>query len=239
MQIPAEAPLSLLLDYLHASNHLKRRKDSKPSRTRMMTQIKAFRWMALKLALPLSIALQSQTVSDFLKSQTRIPFERSEASAIPLAVLAAWEIRILSQDASLLEVITLGCFLIATMASLRFRDLLRTKPESLTIQGHILRGISWWTKTSVSGQPFTGHWVFRFLEALQLGTDKSRENWGTNWTPDVYITYILDRLCPIFNSMLLPPCSGSYTLLKPMLLAFPCSPYTRAGSKSIHPQHEI
>ena len=89
--------ISLLLDYLHASDHLKRRKDSRPSRTRMMTHIKALRWMALKLDLPLHIPRQSQTVSDFLKSQTRIPFERSEASPIPLAVLAAWELRILSQ----------------------------------------------------------------------------------------------------------------------------------------------
>ena len=122
-------PLSLVLDYLHASDHLKRKKDSKPSRTRMMTHIKALRWIALKLDLPVLAALQSQTVADFLKSQTRIPFERSEASPIPLAVLAAWEQRIISNQSSLPEIITLGCFLIATMASLRFRDLLRTKPD--------------------------------------------------------------------------------------------------------------
>ncbi len=186
MQVPAEAPLSLLLDYLHASGHLKRRKDSKPFRTRMMTHIKALRWMALKLDLPIGTALQSQTVSDCLKSQTRIPFERWEASPIPLAVLAAWEFRILSQDSSLLEVITLGCFLIASMASLRFRDLLRTKPESLTIQGHILRGISWRTKTSVSGQPCwlgfttrpsTGHWYFASLKPCSWALTKAVKTW--------------------------------------------------------------
>ena len=87
LQMPAEAPLSLLLDFLHALDHLKRRKDSKPSRTLMMTHIKALRWMAFKLDLPLNMALQSQTVSDFLKSQTRIPFERSEATPIPAAAL--------------------------------------------------------------------------------------------------------------------------------------------------------
>ena len=143
MSPPAEAPLSLILDYLHASDHLKRKKDSKPSRTRMMTHIKALRWIASKLDLPILPYLQSQTVSDFLKSQTRIPFERSEATPIPLAVLAAWEQRIISSDSSLAEILTLGCFLVATMASLRFRDLLRTKPDSLTVQGFILRGISW------------------------------------------------------------------------------------------------
>ena len=189
---PAEAPLSLVLDYLHASDHLKRKKDSKPSRTRMMTNIKALRWIALKLDLPvLTASLQSQTVADFLKSQIRIPFERSEASPTPLAVLAAWEQRVISNQSSLPEIITLGCFLIATMASLRFRDLLRTK-ESLSVQGHILRGISWRTKTSVSGQPWgvcclslttrpsEKHWVFPFLEAIQIGLTKySGVNIGT------------------------------------------------------------
>ena len=162
----------------------------------MMTHIKALRWVALKLDLPVLTALQSQTVSDFLKSHMRILFERSEAAPIPLAALAAWEQRILSDDSSLPEIITLGCFLIATMVSLRFRDLLRTKPETLSIQGHILRGISWRTKTSVSGQPWgvcclgvtirpsVRHWVFRFLEAIQIGIDKSRNHWGPQWSPD-------------------------------------------------------
>ena len=146
-----------------------------------------------------------------------IPFERSEASPIPFAVLAACETRMLSKEASLLEVITLGCFLIATVASLRFRDLLRTKPDSVSVQKHILRGISWRTRTSVSGvsgqpwgvcclgfetRPSTGHWVFRFLETLQLGIDKSRENWGTNWPPDFLLPSWTDA---IYRSQLLVP----------------------------------
>ena len=214
----AEAPLSMVLDYLHASNHLKRKKDSKPSRNRMMTHIKALRWVALKLDLPVFVALQSQTVSDFLKSQTRIPVERSEATPIPLAVLAAWEQRILSDDSSLPEIITLGCFLIATMASLRFRDLLLTKPETISIQGHILRGTSWRTKTSVSGQPWgvcclgivarpsVKHWVFRFLEAIQIGIDRSRNHWGPRWSPDFLFPSWTDTIP--FSS----PCSYHHAL---------------------------
>ncbi len=216
--IPAEAPLYLILDYLHASDHLRKKKDSQPSRTRMMTHIKALRWIALKLDLPVLQALQSQTVSEFLKSQTRIPFERSEASPIPLAVLAAWEKRILSDQSTFPEIITLGCFLLATMASLRFRDLLRTKPESLSIQGHILRGISWRTKTSVSGQPWgvcclgittrpsVQYWAFRFLEAIQIGIDKSRTHWGPQWSPDFLFPSWTDSIP--FSS----PCSYHHAL---------------------------
>ena len=55
--------VSLVLDYLHASDNLKRKKDSKPSRTRMMTHIKALRWIALKLDLPVMSALQSTHLS--------------------------------------------------------------------------------------------------------------------------------------------------------------------------------
>ena len=162
----------------------------------MTTHIKALRWLALKLDLPILSALQSQTVSDFLKSKTRTPFERSEATPIPMAVLAAWEKRIISDNSNPAEILTLGCFLIPTMASLRFRDLLRTKPESLTIQGHILRGISWRTKTSVSGQPWgvcylgittrpsNKHWIFRFLEVVESGTQVSQQHWGKDWKPD-------------------------------------------------------
>ena len=193
---PADAPLSLILDYLHASDHRKKKKDSKPSRTRMTTHIKALRWIALKLDLPILQHLQCQTVSDFLKSKTRIPFERSEASPIPLAVLAAWENRILSSDSHPAEILTLGCFLIATMASLRFRDLLRTKPQSLSLQGFILRGISWRTKTSVSGQPWgvcclgfstrpsKEHWINKFLQVIASGLEISQAHWGSNWEPD-------------------------------------------------------
>ena len=85
--IPAEAPLSFIVDYLHASDLFKK-KNLEPSRTRMSTHIKALRWISLKLDLPMLTYLQSQTVADFLKSKTRIPFERSEATPIPLAVLA-------------------------------------------------------------------------------------------------------------------------------------------------------
>ena len=74
----------------------------------MMTHIKALRWVALKLDLAVLTAPQSQTVSDFLKTQRRIPFGPSEATPIPLAVLAAWEQRILSDDSSLPEITTLG-----------------------------------------------------------------------------------------------------------------------------------
>ena len=181
--IPAEAPSSLILDYLHASDLFKKKKNSEPSRTRMTTHIKALVGLHLNLTFPYLTLFR---VKHFLKSKTRILFERSEATPIPLAVPGAWEHRITSESAEPAEIITLGCFLIATMASLRFRDLLRTRPSSISLKGFILRGISWRTKTSVSGQPWgvcclgistrpsNGHWISKFLKTLEEGIARSQ-----------------------------------------------------------------
>ena len=186
---PAEAPLSLVLDYLHAPDHLKfqafKNQDDDTYQSTTLggpqTRPSGFR----SFTKPNSLR--------FPKISNSNPFRMIRSYT---AVLAAWEQRILSEDSSLPEIITLGCFLIATMASLRFRDLLRTKPETISIQGHILRGISWRAKTSVSGQPWgvcclgivtrpsVKHWVFRFLEAIPIGIDKSRNHWGPQWPPD-------------------------------------------------------
>ena len=216
MQMLAEALLSLLLDYRHASNHLKRRQDSKPARTRMTTHIKALRWMALKLDLPLCVVFQCQTVSDFLNRRPEFHLKPPYSSCC-LSALGTQDI--------IAGVITVGSYstrvFLDAMASLRFRDLLRTiKPESLSIPGHILRGISWRAKASVSGQ---------------LGVDKSREKWGINWNHD----FILDRFYPVLNSLLLSPCAGPHTIVQPISLAFACAPVTGAGRQSLHSRYEI
>ena len=104
------------------------------------------------------------------------------------------------------------------MASLRFRDLFGAKPDSLSIQGHILRGISCRTKTSVSRQPWgvccfgittrpsMKHWVFRYLEAVQIGIDQSRDHWGPQWSPDFLLPSWTDSIP--FSS----PCSYHHAL---------------------------
>ncbi len=123
---------------------------------------------------------------------------------------------------------------------------LRTKPESLSIRGRILRGTSWRTKTSVSGQPWgvcclgfttrpsTGHWVFRFLEALQLGIDKRRENWGTSWTPAFLLPSWTDSVpcstpCSYHHALPLIRFYSQFGWLSPALL----SP-EQAANRSTH-----
>lgn len=166
-----------------------------------------------------------------------------------MAVLAAWENRIISGDCNPAQILTLGCFLIATMASLRFRDMLRTKPESLGIQGHILRGISWLTKTSVSGQPWgvcclgiatrpsSTHWIFRFLEIADSGIGMSRQHWGKQWNPDFLLpswTTLSPSLRHVISSS-----SCLDQILCPMQLATTASFITRSGTETFDPQYEV
>ena len=232
---PAEAPLSLVLDYLHASDFrssqtkegfqtFKKNQNDDPYQSTTLGGSKIGPSCTHSLT-------ESQTVADFLKSQTRIPFERSQATPIPLAVLAAWEQRILSDDSSLPEIIALGCFLIATMASLRFRDFLRTKPETLSIQGHILRGISWRTKTSVSGlgSLLSRHFHSSFCEALTkvviTGAPSGHQ-----------ISFsLMDRRNPLLFTLFLPSRSCFDSILHPMQLANTAV----IDSRTVHTQYEI
>ena len=80
------------------------------------------------------------------------------------------------------------------------------------------RGISRRTRTSVPGQPWgvcclgiisrpsVKHWVFRFLEAVQIGIDQSRDHWGTQWSPDFLLPSWTDSIP--FSS----PCSYHHVL---------------------------
>ncbi len=55
--------------------------------------------------------------------------------------------------------------------------------------------------------------VFRFLEALQIGVDKSREHWGPNWSPEFLLPLWTDSVP--FSS----PCSYHHALA---LIRFYC-----------------
>ena len=140
------------------------------------------------------------------------------------------------RDSNRAEIIALRCFLIATMASLRFRDLLGTKPQSLSVQGHILRSISWRSKTSVSGQPWgvcclgistrpsEKHWIFRFLETIDLGISRSQRFWGQDWEPDFLLPSWTDSIpfsspCSYHHGLALIRYYAQCNWMKPPLLS--------------------
>ena len=122
----AEALPSLLLDSIHALDYLKDRKDKTSSPTRMMTY-EALRFMSLKLNLPFLPVAQSQTVSYFLQIPM-VDSLQTLLSTLQFYKLGAWVQRTIADHCPHLKFATLGCFFTTTMAPLRFRDLLRSKP---------------------------------------------------------------------------------------------------------------
>ena len=57
------------------------------------------------------------------------------------------------------EKLAIGAFSASLWGGLRWSEIQRCAPSSLTIDGHLLRGIAWRSKVAKSGQPF-GCWTF-------------------------------------------------------------------------------
>ena len=68
------------------------------------------------------------------------PTDRREAMPLPLAVIAAWEAQVCNPSCSESLRLFLGGLLLATHSSLRFGDLQRIIPESLSLAQDSLRG---------------------------------------------------------------------------------------------------
>ena len=114
--------------------------------------IKALRWLCKVAECTILSCAYEKVIGSFLKS--KIPRERRESFPLPTWVLQLWERRILMKQASLLEVVVLGGFLVAAWGSLRFADLQRVEWSSLSFDLHVLRGTCYATKTCHTGQPW-------------------------------------------------------------------------------------
>ena len=82
-----------------------------------------------------------------------------EALPLPMAVVAAFERRVSNRAATQWETLVLGSFVAMIWGGLRGEKLQRTCPGSLVVDGNVLRGIAWRSKTSKNGLPF-GVWTF-------------------------------------------------------------------------------
>ena len=101
------------------------------------------------------------------------------------------------------------------MASLRFRDLLRARLQSLSIQGHILKeihgvqtfsiGPTMASLLGISTRPSQEQWPFRFLQVVQSGIEPS-QYWNRQWSPDFLLPSWTDSIP--FSS----PCSYHHAL---------------------------
>ena len=95
---------------------------------------------------------RSPAVCGFLNSKPASV--KHEASPFSAAAVAAMERAITRGALEHFEVLVVGFFLVLLWGSLRFGDGQRTSPFSLVVEGLLMRGECWRTKTSKKGQPF-------------------------------------------------------------------------------------
>ena len=154
--------------------------------------IKALRWLCKVAECTILSCAYEKVIDSFLKS--KIPRERRESFPLPTWVLQLWERRILMKQASLIEVVVLGGFLVAAWGSLRFADLQRVEWSSLSFDLHVLRGTCYATKTCHTGQPWgilasgilsrgTHSWVSKYLHALDRLVTMHVRNHTDSWLP--------------------------------------------------------
>ena len=114
--------------------------------------IKALRWMSKHARVQVLNCAFSDIVQSFMSR--KVPRAKREAPPLPLWTLVQWERRLLTQAASVPEIIILGSFLFMIWSGLRFADLQRVTLQDLILDSRNARGWCWRSKTSSSGHAF-------------------------------------------------------------------------------------
>ena len=146
--------LSVLLDYLWEQSHGGRgNRKSVAGEFSKATCMRGLRFVAHKAQLAaLSEDLHSQAVKGY-ETGANIP-ERREALPFPLQVVLQWERTLVSGELPLPARLFLGALLAMCWASMRWSDIQRTRPASLSLAGGVLRGSCWKSKNCKQGFPW-------------------------------------------------------------------------------------
>lgn len=116
--------------------------------------------------------LQSPVISGYKKNKA--PRERNEAAPFSACALFAMEEALLQGRFDLHDSLLLGFALLCAWAGLRFGDGQRTKPGSLSLQGYLLFGSCWKTKSCDRGQPFA-------CMVCGMTRSEGKPGWGHIW----------------------------------------------------------
>ena len=245
----ADLTLAELTDYLFAVQY-GQEEDRSSNQTCPRTMLKALSWLQKVAQLePLRPLLHNPVVMAFHSDSK--PTDRREAMPLPLAVIAAWETHVCNPSCSESLRLFLGGLLLATHSSLRFGDLQRIIPESLSLAQDSLRGSCWTTKTSTQGQPFaitvygiTGRnvesaWPIHWLQAVASCLSRSIQTYGENHVPD----FILPAFSPaqlLVDPLYSAPLQYSHALAsirwaaQTAWLPSPCLTLNEASNLTLH-----
>ena len=171
---PTSPELSQLLDFLHEMLH-GARADRRVHRERsdVRSVVSGLRFFADRLGAPDLQGLLGNPSVHAYSVDSRPARDRREAPPLPLLAVVAMERRVTSDECSMPESLLYGGLLCCVWASLRFGDVQRCRPDSVTLDGGVIRGLCWRTKTSRSGQPWG---------CLASGASGSPScGWGPRW----------------------------------------------------------
>ena len=163
---PFHAPAVLLADFLQQCS-------KRPKSGSAVNACKALNWWAKSAGLDhLECALANPVVTAY--SCSTMAVARRESMPLALSFVVWMEAAVLQRRFSPAMIILIGSFLLATWASLRWNDLLWSRPEDLHLEEQVLRGMAHRTKTTRRGMPFGIH-ILGFL-----GSSAS-SSWVVTW----------------------------------------------------------
>lgn len=165
---PATISTAFLLDFIYeATYQIRHHKFS------MKSLIQSLKFVAHQAEIPKLVELLNTPVINGYVSSNKKPQNPREVFPLPFHVAIAFEEYIKDERRPSSSRLILGCFLFMFWTGLRFQDLQRTKPSSISLTDGILRAVC---ELSKSGQPQPAACISCGFSTLSFTT-----GWGYFW----------------------------------------------------------
>ena len=174
--------------------------------------LKAIKWVTKLLELPWNPYSSLFQVFDPQVKQKR------ESLPLPLGFVVFLERQLRDANLACQTRVFAGSLLLMICASMRFSDMVHVEWKSISMDGMVLRGVSYRTKTSQQGMPwaidgsgFLGHaqscgqsWPALYLQLLGTVWDSMAARFGKDWSPDcLFVMWSEEEFAPLSYSQAL------------------------------------
>ena len=165
---PANITTSFLLDFIYEATYQIRKQTYS-----MKSLIQALKFVASQAEVPKLMDILNTPVINGHVTSTKRPQNPREVFPLPFHVAISFEYYVQDDRRPESSRLILGCYLFMFWTGLRFQDLQRTKPHSISLNDGIIRAIC---ELSKSGQPQPAACI-----ACGLSSDSFCTGWGYAW----------------------------------------------------------
>ena len=165
---PANITTSFLLDFIYEATYQIRKQTYS-----MKSLIQALKFVASQAEVPKLMDILNTPVINGYVTSTKRPQNPREVFPLPFHVAISFEYYVQDDRRPESSRLILGCYLFMFLTGLRFQDLQRTKPHSISLNDGIIRAICELCK---SGQPQPAACI-----ACGLSSDSFCTGWGYAW----------------------------------------------------------